>query len=178
MRRKSSTKDIYQHAICRGQSRRVPQTFLLCWRLQFEGRSGEFITSLGLKVSLLCVTGLVGERIHENITAVLGEDVYLSCTYVGESEIQDAEWKRQINSKMKSKRLAGFFNGEPFSRDGISKPDSLTNLTVKMKVSSVEVEGEYICEFEAQEEPYYGSVHLTVVGKSIQQPIIFFASPQ
>nr|XP_040047238.1 uncharacterized protein si:ch211-149e23.4 [Gasterosteus aculeatus aculeatus] len=137
------------------------------------GHSGLFVWFFVLNVAhCLEIMGLVGERIHENITAVLGEDVYLSCTYVGESEIQDAEWKRQINSKMKSKRLAGFFNGEPFSRDGISKPDSLTNLTVKMKVSSVEVEGEYICEFEAQEEPYYGSVHLTVVARPDIQMLV------
>ncbi|XP_068571384.1 hemicentin-2 [Cebidichthys violaceus] len=109
-----------------------------------------------------------GERIVEithNITAFLGEDVYLSCSYLGESEIQSAEWKRQVNSKNKFKRLAGFVHGKPFSRDYISEPDSLTNLTVKMEVSSVEAEGEYICEFESEEELYSDSVYLTVVAR-------------
>ncbi|XP_037318660.2 uncharacterized protein si:ch211-149e23.4 [Pungitius pungitius] len=127
------------------------------------GCSGLFILFLVLNVAhCLEIMGLAGE-IHENITAVLGEDVYLSCTYVGESEIQEAEWKSQINSK--SKRLAGFFDGKPFSRGDISKPVSLTNLTVKMKVSSVEVEGEYICQFDSEEATYHGSVHLTVVAR-------------
>ncbi|XP_034405011.1 uncharacterized protein si:ch211-149e23.4 isoform X2 [Cyclopterus lumpus] len=121
------------------------------------------------------ILGLGGERILEithNITAVLGEDVYLSCSYLGESEIQSAEWKRQINSKITSKRLAGFFNGKPFSRDNISKPESLTNLTVKMKVSNVEAEGEYICEFESEENQYSDRVYLTVVARPDVQMLV------
>ena len=114
----------------------------------------------------LCVSGPILE-ITRNVTGVLGEDVYLGCRYLGDSEIESAEWKRQMNSKVKSKRLAGFANGRPFSRDDFSEPDSLTNLTVKMNVSSVEVEGEYICEFESEEEYYSDSVFLTVVGKTI-----------
>lgn len=111
------------------------------------------------------------ERTH--ITAVLGEDVYLGCRYVGESKIESAQWKHKIsskaNSKVKSKkRLAGFVEGKPFSRDDFSKPDSVTNLTVRMNVSSVEAEGEYICEFESDEDNYSESVFLTVVGKSSQ----------
>ncbi|TNN62973.1 hypothetical protein EYF80_026782 [Liparis tanakae] len=97
--------------------------------------------------------GPSGEGILEmthNVTAVLGEDVYLSCSYLGESEIRSAEWKRQINSKMTSERRDGFFNGEPFSRDNVSKPESLTNLTVKVTVSRVEAEGEYISRPDIQ----------------------------
>lgn len=105
-------------------------------------------------------------EIPYNLTAVLGEDAYLSCRYLGEKEIERAQWKRQIKSKRL--RLAGFSNGEPFSRDDFSNPASLTNLTVKMKVSSVEVEGQYICEFETEEEGFSESLFLTVVGKPSQ----------
>lgn len=119
----------------------------------------------------LCVSGPDGEQIIEitrNITAVLGEDVYLRCRYLGESEIQRAQWKRQFNSRVKSKRLAGFSNGHPYSREDFTHPDSVTNLTVRMNVSSMEVEGEYICEFESEEEDYFDSVFVTVVGKPRQ----------
>lgn len=104
--------------------------------------------------------------ISRNATAVLGEDVYLSCRYVGDSQIHSAKWKRQTNSKTKSKRLAGFSNGKPFANDDFSVPDSPTNLTVRMRVSNVEAEGEYVCEFESEEEYFQNSVFITVLGKS------------
>lgn len=135
------------------------------------------MTSLSLDVVLLCVSGPAGEPILEvsqNITAVLGEDVYLSCRYLGESKIQDAKWKRQINSKVKSKRLAGFAHGVSFGRNGFSEPESVTNLTVKMNVSSVEVEGEYTCEFQSEEEDYSSNVFLTVVGKQANIVVQWF----
>lgn len=129
------------------------------------------MTSLSLDIVLLCVSHPGGEPILEitkNVTAVLGEDVYLSCRYPGENDIENAAWKRQINSKVKSKRLAGFRNGKLFNGSGFSLPDSVTNLTVRMSVSSVAVEGEYICEFETEEGDYSDSVFLTVVGKPTQ----------
>uniref|UniRef100_UPI0037E90F19 uncharacterized protein n=1 Tax=Semicossyphus pulcher TaxID=241346 RepID=UPI0037E90F19 len=98
-----------------------------------------------------------------HITAVLGEDVYLRCRYTGESELLSATWKRRINSKSKSKSLAGFNKDELFSRHSdFSKPESVTNLTVRMNVSSVDAEGEYICEFESDEASYSDSVIVTV----------------
>ncbi|MED6282914.1 hypothetical protein CHARACLAT_003332, partial [Characodon lateralis] len=100
--------------------------------------------------------------IAHNVTGVLEEDVYLSCEYQGSAQINKAEWKRRISSS-KFKRLAGFSNGELFSRGDFSKPDSPTNLTVRMKVSSVEAEGEYICEFQEEEENPFGSVFVTVI---------------
>lgn len=42
----------------------------------------------------------------------------------------------------------------------------MTNLTVRMEVLSVDAEGEYICEFESEEEYYTNSVFLSIVGKS------------
>lgn len=109
-------------------------------------------------------------EITKNITGFLGEDVYLNCRYLGESEIISALWKRQItiNSKVKIKRLVGFSaENKMFCHDdNFSFPDSRTNLTVKMSVSSLEVEGEYICVFESNEEDHSESIFLTVVGKT------------
>lgn len=115
-----------------------------------------------------CVLGPGGDPIFEiyhNVTAVLGEDVALICAYRGDSKIVDAEWTRRINSKRKSKGLAGFENGIPYGRNGFSAPGSMTNLTLRMEVLSVDAEGEYMCEFESEEEYYSTSVFLSIVGK-------------
>lgn len=124
---------------------------------------------MSLDVVLLCTSGPGGELISEvgyNITAVLGEDVYLTCRYVGENEVLNSRWRRQFSSTT-YKKLAGFSNKKPFSHQGFSEPDSVTNLTVKMDVFSVEAEGKYICEFETEEEYYDSSIFLTVIGKQI-----------
>ncbi|KAM7399087.1 hypothetical protein PAMP_018379 [Pampus punctatissimus] len=127
--------------------------------------------------SWLLILGLVLNVAHcleilgpgKEITGVLGEDVYLSCRYLGESEILSALWKRQsiTNSQVKSRRLVGFLAGNKmFCHDNsFSLPDSPTNLTVRMRVSSVEVEGEYICEFGLDKEDLSDSVFLTVVAR-------------
>ncbi|XP_034722586.1 uncharacterized protein si:ch211-149e23.4 isoform X2 [Etheostoma cragini] len=110
-------------------------------------------------------------EIPHNLTAVLGEDAYLSCRYLGEHEILSAQWKRQINS-IKSKRLAGFTDGKPFGRSDFSKPASPTNLTVQINVSSVEVEGQYICEFKTEEDDISDSLFLTVVARPDVQILV------
>lgn len=109
-------------------------------------------------------TGAEQIEIQSNITAVLGEDAYLSCRYLGDSQIVRSEWKRRVKSK--AKRLVGFSNGKPFSRDSdFSEPDSVTNLTVRVRVRSVDVEGQYSCEFESEEENYFKSVFVTVIAR-------------
>lgn len=126
--------------------------------------------SLLLNIVLFCVSGLDEEQhidIIKNITGFLGEAVYLRCRYQGKDEIIGAQWKRQINSNVK--KLAGFAsNGVPYSFNDFEKPDSITNLTAKMIVSTVEAEGEYICEFETVGVYYSDIVFLTVLGKSSQ----------
>lgn len=159
--------DIYKPAVCHEQSHFPPEVIsalLLFALLAVQVKLWHLIL-------LFCISGPGVEPIIEithNITAFLGEDVYLGCRYLGESEIQSADWK--FKSKIKYKRLAGFVYGKVFNRDGFSEPDSLTNLTVKMNVSSVEVEGEYICEFsfEDEDEDCHDSTFLTVVGKPSQ----------
>uniref|UniRef100_A0A672GR16 Ig-like domain-containing protein n=1 Tax=Salarias fasciatus TaxID=181472 RepID=A0A672GR16_SALFA len=114
------------------------------------------------------------ERVHvsPNLTAPLGGGVYLSCRYRGQSEILSAQWKRRVSSRSKAKRLAGFSNGKAFSRDDFSPPSSLTNLTVQMKVSSVAAEGEYVCEFQSEEEDFFESVFVTVVARPEVQTLV------
>lgn len=93
--------------------------------------------------------------------------MYLSCRYLGEeSDLQSAEWKREVNGRGTSKRLAGFSNGSPFGRSGFSEPDSIANLTVATRVSSVEAEGEYKCQFALEEDDYAYNVFVTVVGEA------------
>ncbi|XP_067364628.1 uncharacterized protein si:ch211-149e23.4 isoform X2 [Channa argus] len=104
-------------------------------------------------------------EISPNITAVLGEDMYLSCRYVGERELERADWYRHINSKAKSKGLERIKKRGPFSRADFSGPDSLNNLTLKMNVHSVDLEGEYICQFETEERIVSDSTFVTVVAQ-------------
>lgn len=105
----------------------------------------------------------------KDITAVLGEDVYLSCIYLGETMIERAWWRRQINNK-KSRRLTGISGGKPFSSADFSEPESVNNLTVKMNVSRVELEGEYVCEFESEEgDSVSNSTYVTIIGKLSKQ---------
>ncbi|XP_029963467.1 uncharacterized protein LOC115399947 isoform X2 [Salarias fasciatus] len=111
-------------------------------------------------------------EVSPNLTAPLGGGVYLSCRYRGQSEILSAQWKRRVSSRSKAKRLAGFSNGKAFSRDDFSPPSSLTNLTVQMKVSSVAAEGEYVCEFQSEEEDFFESVFVTVVARPEVQTLV------
>lgn len=117
-------------------------------------------------------------EVIQNVTAFLGEDVILSCRYLGEeSDIQSAGWKRQLSSKSTFKRLAGFINGKPFGRNGFSEPASVANLTVVTNVSSVDVEGEYKCQFVCEENDYSFSVFITVVGKQASMVVISGSQP-
>ncbi|MEQ2188333.1 hypothetical protein GOODEAATRI_013871 [Goodea atripinnis] len=84
-------------------------------------KSAEEAERSGLSVH--CRKDCSGEElipvIAHNVTGVLEEDVYLSCEYQGSAQINKAEWKRRISSS-KFKRLAGFSNGELFSRETIN----------------------------------------------------------
>lgn len=125
---------------------------------------------------LFYVSGQSEDMIIEttkDITAVLGEDVYLSCRYLGDTKIKKAVWKRQI-TKTKSRGVTGISTEKSFGSSDFSEPDSLTNLTVKMSVSRVDLEGEYICEFETEEEETFSeSTYVTIIGKLSQQYYCF-----
>ncbi|CAK6966738.1 uncharacterized protein si:ch211-149e23.4 isoform X1 [Scomber scombrus] len=140
----------------------------------------SWLLILGLVLNVAHCLEILGEEkileITHNVTGVLGEEVYLNCSYLGESEITTSQWKRQIitNSKVKARRLVGF-NADNMvfcNYDSFSLPYSRTNLTVKMMVSSVEAEGVYICEFESNEEDFSDSVTLTVVARPDIQMLV------
>ncbi|XP_029026444.1 uncharacterized protein si:ch211-149e23.4 isoform X2 [Betta splendens] len=140
------------------------------------GCSGLLILGLVLNVAHCLETLGQSDMIiesKESITAVLGDDTYLSCRYLGGSQIQKAAWKRQVNSIFKSRALAGISGKGPFGNAVLSEPESLTNLTVKMNVSGVELEGEYICEFESEEEDSFASrTFVTILVRPIIQVLV------
>ncbi|XP_071214765.1 uncharacterized protein [Salvelinus alpinus] len=131
------------------------------------GCSGLLILGFVLNVSH-CLDMLDMEEdmeIDRNVTGILGEDVFLRCQYLGQNDITDASWKRP-DSRMKRsmKKLTGYKNNKAFSKDpDFSAPVSPTNLTVKMRVSTLEAQGEYICAFATDEEEITNSMFLTVL---------------
>ncbi|XP_071214760.1 uncharacterized protein [Salvelinus alpinus] len=133
------------------------------------GCSGLLILGFVLNVSH-CLDMLDMEEdmeIDRNVTGILGEDVFLRCQYLGQNDITDASWKRP-DSRMKRsmKKLTGYKNNKAFSKDpDFSAPVSPTNLTVKMRVSTLEAQGEYICAFATDEEEITNSMFLTVLAR-------------
>ena len=105
-------------------------------------------------------------EVQSDPVAVLGEEVYLRCLYHGNASITGSAWKRHRGGRVH--RLAGFTNGTAFRRSTatLSFPASPTNLTVRMRVSGVDVEGEYVCVFESQDREFNKTVNLQVHGRS------------
>ncbi|XP_052323564.1 uncharacterized protein si:ch211-149e23.4 isoform X2 [Oncorhynchus keta] len=133
------------------------------------GCSGLLILGFVLSVSH-CLDMLDMEEdmeIDRNVTGILGEDVFLRCQYLGPNDITEATWKRP-DSRMKRsmKKLTGYKNNKAFSKDpDFSAPASPTNLTVKMRVSTLEAQGEYTCVFATDEEEITNSMFLTVLAR-------------
>ncbi|XP_024298609.1 uncharacterized protein si:ch211-149e23.4 isoform X1 [Oncorhynchus tshawytscha] len=133
------------------------------------GCSGLLILGFVLSVSH-CLDMLDMEEdmeIDRNVTGILGEDVFLRCQYLGLNVITYASWKRP-DSRMKRlmKKLTGYKNNKAFSKDpDFSAPASPTNLTVKMRVSTLEAQGEYTCVFATDEEEITNSMFLTVLAR-------------
>ncbi|CAL8352766.1 unnamed protein product [Lota lota] len=121
---------------------------------------------LGLLLNLAHCSEIVGNggsevEIQSNLIAVLGEEVRLRCLYHGNASITGSVWKRLKNTRVH--RLAGFVNGTAFRRVArYSYPASPTNLTMQMRVSGLDAEGEYICTFESQDEEFTQSMFLEV----------------
>ncbi|XP_024300899.1 uncharacterized protein LOC112267073 isoform X1 [Oncorhynchus tshawytscha] len=133
------------------------------------GCSGLLILGFVLNMSH-CLDMLDMEEdmeIDRNVTGILGEDIFLRCQYLGQNDITDASWKRP-DSRMKRsmKKLTGYKNNKAFSKDpDFSTPASPTNLTVKMRVSTLEAQGEYTCVFATDEEEITNSMFLTVLAR-------------
>ncbi|KAK1786014.1 hypothetical protein P4O66_017557 [Electrophorus voltai] len=103
--------------------------------------------------------------IETHVTGVLGEDVYLNCQYTGKDEIEYSSWNRMDSSKS-STRMAGFKYGRiSFSKESFSSPASITNLTVKVHLDSLDMEGHYACVFSSDDWEWKESLFLTVLAQ-------------
>lgn len=103
--------------------------------------------------------------LNQTVTGILGEEVYLHCLYTGQSEIIYSSWNRLDSSSKKSKKLAGYIQNKPFNRENFDIPAFLTNLTVKVNVTSLDLEGEYACTFNSEEEETKDTMFFRVIGE-------------
>ncbi|TRY89423.1 hypothetical protein DNTS_010825 [Danionella cerebrum] len=103
--------------------------------------------------------------LNQTVEGIIGEEVYLHCLYTGESTIQFSSWNR-LDSAMKAKKMAGYsyINGF-FKKDHFDMPSSVTNLTVRVNVTSLDLEGEYMCVFNSEEDETKGQTFLSVIAR-------------
>ncbi|XP_036414897.1 uncharacterized protein si:ch211-149e23.4 [Colossoma macropomum] len=103
--------------------------------------------------------------LEQNVTGVLGEEVYLRCLYKGPNNITYSSWNR-LESSTNEKKMAGYrHGGKPFRKDSFSTPASITNLTVKVAIDSLDMEGRYTCAFSSDEEEIKETMFLTVIAR-------------
>ncbi|XP_072547022.1 uncharacterized protein [Salminus brasiliensis] len=108
-----------------------------------------------------------GIVLEQNVIGVLGEEVYLRCIYTGKGMIFFASWNR-VNSTSKSIKMAGYNSFSPnktFSKESFSTPASGTNLTVKVGIVRLDMEGQYTCGFNTDEDEVKESLFLTVIAR-------------
>lgn len=99
------------------------------------------------------------------VTGIVGEDVYLHCMYTGQSKISFSSWNR-LDSSNRARKMAGYKYGNvPFSKENFGIPESVTNLTVKMSITGFEVEGEYTCVFNSDDDETKETMFLSVIGE-------------
>ncbi|KAF7699823.1 uncharacterized protein si:ch211-149e23.4 [Silurus meridionalis] len=109
---------------------------------------------------------ILGEIIIErHVTGVLGEEVNLHCLYTGKLNVSHSFWKRRDSTGQRAKLLAGYKNGKPFAKDNFSTPASITNLTVKMDINSLEAAGVYTCLFSIDDDEIMETVILSVIAR-------------
>ncbi|TSZ12225.1 Dynein heavy chain domain-containing protein 1 [Bagarius yarrelli] len=102
--------------------------------------------------------------IDHHLIGVLGEDIYLQCLYSGTHKITDSSWKR-LDSRNRAKVMAGYRSGKPFAKDSFSTPESTTNLTVKVRLNSLELEGNYTCVFSSDEDEIMDRMFLRIIAR-------------
>ncbi|XP_063060713.1 uncharacterized protein si:ch211-149e23.4 [Engraulis encrasicolus] len=98
---------------------------------------------------------------ERNVTATLGEDVYLPCLYTGNPNdtVFTGTWRRSGSQK----KLVVHYGMKVRATHGFSLPASIHNLTVRMQVRTVEAEGSYTCEFNTLDGFVMHQVSLTVL---------------
>lgn len=105
--------------------------------------------------------------LNQTVTGILGEEVYLHCLYTGQSDIIYSSWNR-LDSSKKSKKMAGYYGpNKPFKRENFDMPAFLTNLTVKVNVTSLDLEGEYACTFGSEEDETKDTMFFRVIGEYV-----------
>ncbi|KAG9264872.1 hypothetical protein AMEX_G21209 [Astyanax mexicanus] len=103
-----------------------------------------------------------GIVLEQDVMGVLGEEVYLRCLYTGNETVMFSTWNR-VNSETNSVMMSGFkYANKAFSKESFSIPESQTNLTVKVGITSVTMEGRYDCAFTLEENIIKESLFLTV----------------
>ncbi|KAA0701835.1 hypothetical protein E1301_Tti017675 [Triplophysa tibetana] len=103
--------------------------------------------------------------LDQNVIGIVGEDVYLHCMYTGQSKITSSSWNR-LDSSNRAKKMAGYNHANvPLNKENFGIPASLTNLTVKVNVTSFKVEGEYTCVFNSDEDETKGTMFLSVIAR-------------
>ncbi|KAF4103958.1 uncharacterized protein si:ch211-149e23.4 [Onychostoma macrolepis] len=103
--------------------------------------------------------------LDQTVKGILGEEVYLHCLYTGQSSISFSSWNR-IDSSNKAKKMAGYKSSKmSFNRENFDIPASVTNLTVKVNVTSFDQEGEYTCVFDSDEDETKDTMFLSVIAR-------------
>ncbi|XP_077065001.1 uncharacterized protein LOC143716366 isoform X1 [Siphateles boraxobius] len=103
--------------------------------------------------------------LSQTVTGILGGEVYLHCLYTGQSKILYSSWNR-LDSSKRSKKMVGYHqNKKPFNRENFDIPASLTNLTVKINVTSLDLEGEYACIFNSDEDEIKDTMFFSVIAR-------------
>ncbi|XP_056613411.1 uncharacterized protein si:ch211-149e23.4 [Triplophysa dalaica] len=103
--------------------------------------------------------------LDQNVTGIVGEDVYLHCMYTGQSKILFSSWNR-LDSSNRARKMAGYkFGNHPLNKENFGIPASPTNLTVKISITGLKVEGEYTCVFNSDEDETKGTMFLSVIAR-------------
>ncbi|ROL49949.1 Nectin-1 [Anabarilius grahami] len=100
--------------------------------------------------------------LNQTVTGILGEEVYLHCLYTGQIEIMFSSWNR-LDSSKRSKKMAGYNQLTPFNRENFDIPASPKNLTVKLNVTSLDLEGDYTCVINTVDDEVKDTVFLRVI---------------
>ncbi|KAK9961891.1 hypothetical protein ABG768_007289 [Culter alburnus] len=102
--------------------------------------------------------------LNQTVTGILGEEVYLHCLYTGQMDILFSSWNR-LDSSKRSKKMAGYIHLTPFNRENFDIPASPKNLTVKLNVTSLDLEGEYTCVINTVEDEVKDTMFLRVIAR-------------
>lgn len=105
--------------------------------------------------------------VEKNMTAILGDETYLRCLYIGNVSILYSSWNR-LDSSSSLKRVAGCkYNGLLYNNLNASNlPASSSNLTFKVNIDNLNMEGQYTCVFNTDEAEIRKMMFLSVLGKS------------